>query len=187
MKLYICNFSKKVTFLFALLLLLMAELFAQVPPISRGSRALIQADAPADVSAIRQMYQNINLLKLQKQRFTYESAGCAEDGVVNYFFDNKTIVKITESGSMGDGSWVNEYYYDAGRVIFCLESLIGGPAIGEVTKTEYRYYVKDGRAIRVLQGNKVIPADSKATEMIQTAGKIYKAYTTKKFAEALCN
>jgi hypothetical protein len=140
-----------------------------------------------DIAAIRQQYQTINALKLTGQRFTYESAGCAEDGVVNYFLKNKEIVKITESGSIGDGSWMNEYYFSAGQIIFCLETIVGGPAIGKATKTQYRYYVKNGRPIRVMEGSKIRPADSKATEILRTAGKIYKAYATKDFVSALCN
>ncbi|MDT3401953.1 hypothetical protein [Mucilaginibacter terrae] len=187
MKSPICITSKKFSFLFISMLLITSQLFAQVPPISRGSRALIQTDVPTDVAAIRQIYQQINMLKLKPQRFTYESPGCVEEGVVNYFFNDKTIVKITESGSIGDGSWVKEYYYNDGRVVFCLESIVGGPAIGPVTKTKYRYYVKNGRVIREMENDKVIPADSKATDILKIAGKIYKAYSTKKFAEAICN
>jgi hypothetical protein len=62
--------------------------------------------------------QAINSKGLKKQHFTYESAGCAEDGVVDYYFDNKDIAKIVESGAIGDGSWVNEYYYQSGKIIF---------------------------------------------------------------------
>lgn len=141
----------------------------------------------ADIVSIRQLFQKINSSNLTKKRFTYESSGCVEDGVVNYFFNGKDIVKITESGSIGDGSWTNEYYYNAGKVIFCFESLVGGPAVGKVTKTQYRYYIKDGRAIRVLKGSTVISDDSKVSDILQSANKIYKAYATKDFAGALCN
>jgi len=174
---------RKIAFLLFFFLLLTIQLFAQLGRIKPGSHIASESD----ISAIRQIYQNINSLNLTKQRFTYESSGCAEDGVVTYFFDNKTIVKVTESGSIGDGSWVNEYYYKAGKIIFCFENIVGGPAIGKVTKTQYRYYIKDNHPIRVMEGTKIVPADSKATEMVETANKIYKAYTTKDFVSALCN
>ena len=141
----------------------------------------------ADIGAIRQRYLALANLKLSSQRFTYESSGCVEDGVVIFYFDGKEIVKIAESGSIGDGSWVNEYYYNNGKIFFALETITGGPAIGKVTTTQYRYYVKNGQPIRVMEGKKIIPTDSKATEMLQTAGKIYKAYTTKDFASAICD
>ncbi|QDW25624.1 hypothetical protein [Pedobacter sp. KBS0701] len=139
------------------------------------------------ILAIRQDVQKINSKPLKKEHYTYESAGCTEDGVVNYYFDGKAIVKIVESGSIGDGSWVNEYYYRSGKVIFCFETIIGGPAIGKVTKTEYRFYVKDGIPLKTMEGAKTVKSDSKASESIGTAGSIFEAYTSKDFAGALCN
>jgi hypothetical protein len=140
-----------------------------------------------NIASIRDAVQETNGKNLKKQHYTYESAGCAEDGVVDYFFDNKEIVKIIESGAIGDGSWVDEYYYRSGKVIFCFETIIGGPAIGKVTKTQYRVYVKDGRAIKTMKGTKIVRDDIKAGESIQTANKIFKAYVTKDFVGALCN
>lgn len=169
-------------FLLSFFLLLTTQLSAQ-----STNKTVLQSKDEPDILVIRQSFQRINALKLRMQRFTYESAGCAEEGIVKYYFHNKEIVKISESGSIGDGSWLREYYYDAGKVIFCLESLVGGPAVGPVTRTQYRYYVKDGHPIRVMDGNKMIPADSKASEMLQTAHNIYEAYTTKDFVSALCN
>ncbi|WP_345953949.1 hypothetical protein [Mucilaginibacter sp. PAMB04168] len=165
----------KVKFLFFLFLSTCVQVYAQ------------SVNSEQDIAAIRQQYQTINSLKLNTQRFTYESSGCVDGGVITYFLKKKEIVRITESGSIGDGSWVNEYYYSAGKTIFCLETIVGGPAIGKVTKTQYRYYIKNSRPIRVMKGQKIIPAGSKATEILRTASKIYKAYTTKDFVSALCN
>ncbi|RFZ90971.1 hypothetical protein D0C36_18675 [Mucilaginibacter conchicola] len=150
-----------------------------------GQQTFAQTDA--DIAAIRQEYQKINAQKLTKQHFTYESSGCVEDGQLDFYLDGKNIVKVTESGAIGDGSWVNQYYYSDGKVIFCLESLEGGPAAGPVTKTEYRYYIKDGKALRMMEGAKVVKNDSKVSDILRSANNIYKAYATKKFAEALCN
>lgn len=147
--------------------------------------AFSQTDA--DIANIRQVYQKINSSDLTKQHFNYESEGCVEDGQVDFFFDGKNIVKITESGAIGDGSWVNQFYYQAGKLIFCLETIEGGPAIGKSTKTEYRYYIKDGKVLRVMEGAKVIKNDSKAADAINTGTKIYKTYAKKDFAAAICN
>ncbi|RFZ84424.1 hypothetical protein DYU05_02035 [Mucilaginibacter terrenus] len=62
------------------------------------------AASSADISAIRQHYKAISELKLSARHFTYESPGCVEDGVVDFYFNGKEIVKIIESGSIGDGS-----------------------------------------------------------------------------------
>lgn len=156
--------------------------FAQPGPKTNTSAA------EQEVAAIRKAYQQINTLPIKHERFTYESPGCVEDGVVNYYIQGTNIVKVTESGAIGDGSWVHEFYYSSGKVIFCYELLVGGPAIGNTTKTEYRIYVKNNRALKATADRKPIPVtDSKATEAITTANKIYKAYKNKDFAAALCN
>lgn len=139
-----------------------------------------------DIDDIRKEYTRINTLPLQQQKFTYEAEGCVEEGVVTYFLEKQAIVKITESGSIGDGSWTNEYYYKAGKLIFCYELLIGGPAIGETTRTEYRYYIKNDRAIRCMENKTIIPVGSKATEAIQRGKGFLQAYQTKDFAAVSC-
>jgi len=139
------------------------------------------------ILSIREAVQNTNSKKLKKEHHTYEADGCVEEGVVDYYFDGKAIVKIVESGSIGDGSWVNEYYYQSGKVIFCFETITGGPAIGEVTKKEYRFYIKDGRILKAMEGKRIIKTDSKASESIATAKNIFNAYASKDFAGALCN
>jgi len=146
-----------------------------------------QKAANADIDAIRSVFKEINSKTFKIERYTYEAAGCAEDGVVEYYLDKQQIVKIKESGSIGDGSWDTEYYFRNGDCIFIYESLIGGPANGEVMKSEYRVYLKAGKVIRFMNDQKIIPADSKAGELTETAIRLLKAHTTKKFAEALCN
>ena len=146
-----------------------------------------QAYAQQDIEAIRVEFKKINSMPLTKKEFKYESAGCVDGGVVQYFLDKGDIVKITESGSIGDGSWVREFYFQAGKCIFCYDTQVGGPAIGPVTKTEYRVYVNDGKIIRVMEDKKIVTTDTKAIETVGTAAKLLKAYEKKNFAEILCN
>jgi hypothetical protein len=179
---------------FFLLLTVSISLYTETSAQATKSVLLKQNSVKTDarnedqnILAVRNACQTINSKNLKKQHFRYESDGCVEDGVVDYFIDNKEIVKIIESGAIGDGSWVNEYYYDSGKVIFCFEKLVGGPAIGKVTTSEYRVYIQDGRPIKIMEGKKTVAADSKTMESIQTANKIYKAHVTKDFVSALCN
>lgn len=174
---------QRLLFIFLLELLFPIQSFAQ----SAVKLKPAPVASEADIQAIRQAFQKINSTNLSKQHFNYESSGCVEDGEVDFFLDNGKIVKITEAGAIGDGSWVTEFYYSEGKVIFCVETLVGGPAIGKETKTQYRYYIKDNRAIRVMEGTKIISNDSKAADALRIAARIYKAYTTKKFASALCD
>lgn len=144
------------------------------------------AQSDATIVAIRKEYNRINSLKLNKEHFEYEKAGCVEGGKADYFFEDKNIVKITESGSIGDGSWTSNYYYRAGKPVFCFQTTEGGPAEGDAVKMEYRIYIKDGRAYRVLEGSKVINDENISKEEIQRANNFYKAYASKKFADAVC-
>jgi hypothetical protein len=140
-----------------------------------------------EIAAIRQTYARINSLKLQPEKFTYEAEGCVEEGTVTYYRSNKEIVKIGESGSIGDGSWKNEYYYQSGKLVFVLESLVGGPAAGPATKSEYRYYFKDDKSIRFMEGQKVITENSsKIGETLQHGYGYFRAYETRAFAGVAC-
>ncbi|MCX2495984.1 hypothetical protein OQX63_20985 [Pedobacter sp. PF22-3] len=178
----------KIVLLFFLSFGLTNGVFAQTTkPASQQNLTSNKQMVDQVILAIRKDVQKINSKKLKKEHYTYESAGCVEEGVVDYSFDEKTNVKIVESGSIGDGSWVNEYYYQSGKVIFCFQRIVGGPAIGKITKTEYRFYIKDGSIVKAMEGTKTIKADSKASESLGTANRIFKAYASKDFAAALCN
>jgi len=146
-----------------------------------------QKTPDAAIEEIRTAFKEINSNKTYKmERYTYEIAGCVDDGSLEYYLDKQQIVKIKESGLIGDGGWDTEYYYRNGNLIFIFESLIGGPAEGKVQKSEYRIYVKDGKVIRFMDNQQIIPANNKAAEMTATAIKLLKARTTKNFKAALC-
>jgi hypothetical protein len=147
-----------------------------------------QKTPDAAIEEIRAAFKEINSNKTyKKETYTYEISGCVEDGSLEYYLDKQQIVKIKESGIIGDGGWDTEYYYRNGDLIFIFESLIGGPANGPIQKSEYRVYVKDGKVIRFMNNQKIIPADNKAAEMTATAIKLLKARTTKNFKAALCD
>jgi len=138
------------------------------------------------IAAIRTEFKRINASALSTEEFQYDSAGCVDEGVVTYFLENQEIVKIVESGAIGDGSWTREFYYQSGKFIFCYEQIVGGPAEGPETKSEFRTYVKDDKVIRFMDDKKIIPPTSKATGQLSTAPRLLKAYRTKDFAKVLC-
>lgn len=140
----------------------------------------------AGIAAIRAEFKRINAAPLTKEEFKYEADGCVDGGVVTYFRDKQEIVKISESGSIGDGSWVREYYYRSGKFIFCYEVIVGGPAVGPETKTEFRTYVKDDNVLRYMEDKKITPAGDKAAGEEATAYKLVKAHDTGDFAGVLC-
>lgn len=166
---------KRITFLALLIGFSGTCLFAQ------------QKTTEAAIEEIRAAFKEINSNKTYKtENHTYEISGCVDDGSLIYYFDKQQVVKIKETGLIGDGGWDTEYYYRNGNLIFIFESLIGGPASGPIQKSEYRVYVKDGKVIRFMDGQRIIPADSKAAEMTSTAVKLLTARTTKNFKAALC-
>ena len=160
-------------------------------------------DIEKAVSEIRAEFQRINSVKLHTETFKWELDGCANDGVVNYFLDKGSIVKVVESGFMGDGGWVNEYYYNNGKFIFSYEVSIGGPVAGPDTKVESRTYANNDKTIRFLESEHIlkednkkgalitsqntIQADRKAFNELSKEYKLLKAYQTKDFIAALCN
>lgn len=154
------------------------------------SEVMVRSEAgqlDSDIAAIRTAYIRINTLSLKPEIFKFESSGCVEDGKVTYFHSSNDVLKVIFSGSIGDGSWTTEYYFNSGKLIFCYDKLIGGPAEGKVTTTEYRLYVKADRPIKCLKNKRTIQPDGKATETVKTAYKLLKAHKTKDFAAALCD
>jgi hypothetical protein len=141
----------------------------------------------ANIAAIRASYSKTNSLPLKRQTFNFEAAGCVEDGIINYFQYNNDVLKITESGSIGDGSWTTEYYYNLGKLIFCYDKIVGGAAAEKAVTTEYRFYLKNDKPIRCMENKKIIAPDSKATDKIKTTYKLLKAHKTRNFAAALCD
>jgi hypothetical protein len=145
-------------------------------------------DTAACISAIRAEYHRVNISKLKKQTYKYEAEGCVNNGAVTYFFNTKKeIVKIVESGDIGDGSWNREFYFRAGKFFFCYETIVGGPAEGPEMRNEYRTYVKNDQVLQYLEDKTVLTPGENASEAIMISYKLVKAYTTKEFAEALCN
>ncbi|OQP40423.1 hypothetical protein A4D02_16035 [Niastella koreensis] len=156
--------------------------------ISSCANAQQKKSEVAAIEDIRTAFKDINSNNTYKvEKYTYEAAGCADDGRLEYYLDKQQIVKIKESGSSNDVSSTTEYYYRDGRVFFIYQLIAGGVANGELQKTEFRIYVKDGKAIRFMQGQEIIPVYSKTTNMMETAVKLLKARTTKNFKEVLCD
>lgn len=152
-----------------------------------SQRSILPVDTTTAINAIRAEYKAINTAQLKTEVFKYEAEGCTEEGQVKYFFNQKKeIVKIVESGSIGDGSWNREFYFQSGKFIFCYELLIGGPADGPEMKSEHRTYIKDDQVLRYMDDKNIVPSGETATDALKISYKLLKAYTTKKFAEALC-
>lgn len=145
------------------------------------------ANPASAIKEIRAEYTRINALPLTKERFNWEADGCVEGGVITYFFHDGKILKVVESGAIGDGSWVTEYYYKNGRFIFSYDVLIGGPAEGPETKKELRTYVSNDTVVQSLENKTIIEPIEKVLSATSKPYKILKAYQTKDFEAALCN
>ena len=140
-----------------------------------------------DIDLIRAEYKKINTLKLRALQFKYENLECVDEGETTYYLQDDKVRKIVEKFIKGDGYTLTEYYFKDHKFIFALEIVIGGPAIGPETKTEYRYYVKNDKALRQMEGRKIVVPDTKFTEVLTNAYRLLKARNAKNFNEVICN
>lgn len=140
-----------------------------------------------DIAAIREEYKRINSLDLRTETYTYTNDECVDEGEIIYYLNGNDIVKIVEKGIFKDGSWVIEYYYKNSKFIFGYESVTGGAAAGPDVTTKFRYYVKDDKAIRQMEGDAIVKADSKFSEALSKSYILLKVSKTKNFKEVFCN
>lgn len=139
-----------------------------------------------DIEEIRAEYKKINAMNLKTKYFKYEDLECVDEGETTYFMKGNEVRKIVEKYIKGDGYTLTEYYFKEGKFIFAVEAIVGGPAMGPETKNVYRYYAKDDKAIRQIDGKQIVTPDSKFEDAIKRAYQLIKARTAKNFNEAIC-
>lgn len=149
--------------------------------------SLIPFNQDNDIDAIREEYKRINSLDLKTETYTYTNEDCVDDGEIIYHLHGNDIVKVVEKGTFKDGYWATEYYYKNSKFIFGYESLTGGAAAGPEFTTKFRYYVKNDKAIRQMEGDAIVKADSKFSEALSKSYILLKVNKTKNFSEVFCN
>lgn len=151
------------------------------PPV-----ALAALSADSAITIIRQAFQQINAMPLKIQEFKWSAVNCGEGTVAYYTTPGKEIVKVVETGAIGDGSWTIAYYYRAGRFLFSLETNIGGPAIGPVDTFTVRKYVYGDKVIRTIRNETYTTLPDSVLTPASKEYRILEAYKTKNFGAALC-
>jgi len=139
------------------------------------------------VAAIRAEVQRINNMNVLVKSFSWSEDGCVEGGKVNYYLNNDSIVKVTESGFIGDGGWVKEYYYSKGKFIFSFMQHIGGPAAMPVDTSEIRIYADNDTLVLKKRNNDYMDDLSQKFNSRSVEYKILAAYKDKNFAKVFCN
>lgn len=139
------------------------------------------------VAAIRAEVQRINSMKVMVQSFNWSEDGCVEGGKINYYFNNDSIVKATESGFIGDGGWIKEYYYSNGKFIFSFMQYIGGPAAMPVDTSEIRMYVHNDTLVLQRRNSDYMDDLTKKYDSNSVEYRILAAYKDKNFANVFCN
>ncbi len=140
-----------------------------------------------EIDSIRAEYNRINKLRFKIKEFKYMDLDCVDEGQTTYYLEKGSVRKIVEKFIKDDAYTLTEFYFKEGKLIFALEILTSGPAIGPDTKTEYRYYVKDDQVICQMQDRKVVEADSKFTDVYNKAYKLLKIRNRKDFNVAFCD
>lgn len=139
------------------------------------------------IAVIRAAVQHINSQVLQVQTFNWSWPSCADVGTISYYLDNNDIVKVIETGFIGDGGWTKEYYYDKGKFIFSFEQNIGGPAGLPADTNEMRIYMDEDTLVLQKKNQTDLPDAQKKLTASSREYRILKALKNKNFGEALCN
>lgn len=140
----------------------------------------------AKIASIRAAVQNINTQTLQEQTFNWSWPNCADEGTISYYLNNKEIVKVIESGFIGDGSWTKEYYYTDGKFIFSFEQMIGGAAAMKADTNEIRLYADNDTLVLQKKNKTYLEDGPKRWTAASMEYKILKALKQKNFGEVLC-
>ena len=139
------------------------------------------------IAFIRNTFQQINAAPLQSRSFSWTADDCNADGTAIYYLTaSNEIVKVVETGAIGDGSWTTAYYYKNGHFIFSLQTDIGGPAVGPVDTTTIRKYVYENKVIRTLENNVYATTADSVLTPASKEYKILEAYKSKNFGTAFC-
>lgn len=138
------------------------------------------------VKIIRTQFQKINDSPLTKKTFSWSQDGCGQ-GELKFYFFNKELVKIIETGFIGDGSWTKEYYYKDKKIFFTYE--VEYIYVGNIeTKNENRIYFYNNKTIRTI-GNGIVKDYTQQVAAISQISKeylLYNSYRLKNFNEAIC-
>jgi hypothetical protein len=120
-------------------------------PSSAAPKPQEKSAQPADpIASIREKVERINTMKLQSRHIEFI---CDEKMMIDYFYADGEIVKITvDFGTIGDVYAREAYYYDSGELIFNYEFVEGGPACeGCIKKDVYRSYIVGNQVIKYLR------------------------------------
>jgi len=167
--------------------------------VSTSSDTVLSIDTPVDilpdtvirneskVESIRSIVQSINEQNLLVQTFTWNEPSCADAGTIRYFLNGDEIVKVVETGFIGDGGWTKEYYYNKGKFIFSYDQYIGGPAGMPLDTNEVRIYMDADTLVLQRKNQDIVKGASKKITARSREYRILTALKTKDFGAALCN
>lgn len=164
------------------------------PAVAQTDTFVTTADTPdvpdtaaiADpIAFIKKHVKEINTSKLEKKHFEFM---CDEKMMVDYFYKEGKIVKISvDFGTVGDVYAKEDYYYNAGKLIFKYEFVEGGPACeGCIKKDEYRSYIKNNKVIKYLKNTLAEKCRTCEFSLSSKENKLLKAATAKEVKAILC-
>jgi hypothetical protein len=128
------------------------------------------------INSIRNIVEGINNSDLKTKHFEFM---CDEKMLVDYFYLNNEIVRISvDYGTIGDSYAKEDYYFANGKLVFNYEFVEGGPACeGCITKNEFRSYIRNDKVIKYLK-NKSLQKCRKCE--FDLSSKQYKLLQTEK-------
>ena len=137
-----------------------------------------QTDA---IETIRQHYASINKSVPLYRRVKKNLSGFSgEGGELIAYFHGPSVMKMVATFFGETGKAVEEYYFWNGKLIFVFstDNRYDKPLSGKVVKkTESRFYFKDDKLVRWLEGEKEVASDSpdypgKQADYLKTAKQL---------------
>jgi hypothetical protein len=133
-----------------------------------------------------QKIKNIQL-SIDQIKNVEETTGEISCGKINYKAANDSVVKISFSGSMGDASYDEVYYFNHGFPIYIKQTVFGASADEKEKNVINEYYFEDMKIISSFTDAKPIVADTFKIGNVLSIAKEYKElFKSKKFSDYEC-
>ncbi len=126
-------------------------------------------------------------LSIDQLKNVSETTGDIACGKINYKAANDSLLKISFSGSMGDASYDELYYFNNGLPIYVKQTTFGSSADEKEKSVVNEYYFEGAKIISFFTDAKPVVADTFKIGNVLSISKEYKElFKTKQFSDYEC-
>jgi hypothetical protein len=141
------------------------------------------------IRSINEAIKNIKSIQLSidQMKNVSETTGKIGCGTINYTASNDSLLKISFSGSMGDASYDELYYFNNGLPIYIKQTTFGSSADEKEKSVVNEYYFEGAKIISSFTDAKPVVADTFKIGNVLSISKDYKElFKTKQFSDYEC-